>query len=56
MTHFNNNNFDGVKKITKQSYVKIQLEVNGLWDYRNESKEKYKAGLIIYITKIIVLK
>ena len=44
--------------LPKQSYVKIQFEINGLFDYRNDENEneKNKAGLIVYATKIIVLK
>lgn len=44
--------------LPKQSYVKIQFEINGLFDYRNNENEneKNKAGLIVYATKIIVLK
>lgn len=36
--------------------IKTQIEINGLWDYRTEKKEKNKCGLIAYATKIIVLK
>jgi hypothetical protein len=42
--------------LPKQSYVKVQLEIYGLWDYRNEKKDKNKVGLIIYVTKIIVFE
>ena len=44
--------------LPKQSYVKIQFEINGLFDYRNDKNEneKIKIGLIVYATKIIVLK
>lgn len=44
--------------LPKQSYVKIQFEINGLFDYRNDvnKNEKNKTGLIVYATKIIVLK
>ena len=44
--------------LPKQSYVKIQFEINGLFDYRNNENEneKNKVGLIVYATKIIVLK
>jgi hypothetical protein len=42
--------------LPKQSYVKIQFEINGLFDYRNDINEKNKTGLIVYATKIIVLK
>jgi hypothetical protein len=42
--------------LPKQSYIKAQIEINGLWDYRTENKEKNKVGLIVYVTKIIVLR
>jgi len=45
-----------VYDIPKQSYIKAQIEINGLWDYRTEIKEKNKVGLIVYVTKIIVLR
>lgn len=51
-----NNYLKTIFDIPKQSYVKVQFEINGLWDYRTEKKEKNKSGLIVYLTKIIVLK
>jgi hypothetical protein len=42
--------------LPKQSYVKIQFEINGLFDYRDGKNDKNKVGLIVYATKIIVLK
>lgn len=42
--------------LPKQSYLKTQLEINGLWDYRTEKNENNKCGLVVYATKIIVLK
>ena len=42
--------------LPKQGYIKAELEINGLWDYRTENKEKNKVGLIVYVTKIIVLR
>ena len=51
-----NNYLKTIFDIPKQSYVKVQLEINGLWDYRNEKQDKNKCGLIVYITKIIVCK
>ena len=42
--------------IPKQSYVKAQIEINGIWDYRTENKDNNKCGLIVNIKKIIVLK
>ncbi len=40
----------------KQSYIKAQIEINGIWDYRTEKQESNKCGLIVNIKKIIVLK
>ena len=51
-----NNYLKTIYDLPKQSYIKAQIEINGLWDYRNENKDKNKIGLIIYIKKIIVLK
>lgn len=51
-----NNYLKTIFDLPKQSNIKVQIEINGLWDYRNEKKEKNKCGLIVYITKIIVLK
>lgn len=51
-----NNYLKTVFDLKKQSQIKVQVEINGLWDYRNEKKDKNKCGLIIYITKIIVPK
>lgn len=51
-----NNYLKTIFDLQKQSNIKSQLEINGFWDYRNESKEKNKCGLILYATKIIVAK
>ena len=51
-----NNYLKTIFDIPKQSTVKAQLEINGFWDYRTDKKDKNKCGLIIYVTKIIVLK
>ena len=51
-----NNYLKTVFDIQKQSYLKIQIEINGIWDYRNEKKDSNKCGLIVYATKIIVPK
>lgn len=51
-----NNYLKTIFDIPKQSYLKVQFEINGLWDYRNDKKDKNKCGLIVYITKIIVCK
>ena len=51
-----NNYLKTIFDLPKQSYVKVLFEVYGLWDYRNDKKEKNKIGLILYANKIIVLK
>jgi hypothetical protein len=51
-----NNYLKTIFDLPKQSNVKIQLEIYGLWDYRTDKKESNKIGLIIYVNKIIVLK
>jgi len=51
-----NNYLKTIYDIPKQSFLKTQIEINGLWDYRTDKKEKNKIGLIVYATKIIVLK
>jgi hypothetical protein len=55
-----NNYLKTIYDLPKQSYVKIQFEINGLWDYRDNTDknkiEKNKVGLIVYASKIIVLK
>ena len=51
-----NNYLKTIFDIEKQCYVKVLCEIYGLWDYRNETKENNKIGLILYATKIIVLK
>lgn len=51
-----NNYLKTIFDIKKQNYYKVQLEINGFWDYRNEKKERNKSGLIVYVTKIIVPK
>lgn len=50
-----NNYLKTIYDIPKQSYVKTQIEINGLWDYRTDKNEKNKIGLIVYVTKLIVL-
>ena len=40
--------------IQKKSTVKVQLEINGLWDYRTDEKKSNRSGLIVYANKIIV--
>jgi hypothetical protein len=50
-----NNYLKTIFDLPKQSNVKIQLEIYGLWDYRNEKNESNKIGLIVYVNKIIVL-
>jgi len=51
-----NNYLKTLYDLPKQSYVKAQIEINGLWDYRTDKKEKNKIGLTVYITKIYVYK
>jgi hypothetical protein len=51
-----NNYLKTIFDLPKQSYVKVLFEIYGLWDYRNDKKEKNKVGLILYANKIIVLK
>jgi len=51
-----NNYLKTIFDIEKQSYVKVLCEIYGLWDYRTEEKENNKIGLILYATKIVVLK
>jgi hypothetical protein len=51
-----NNYLKTIFDIEKQCYVKVLCEIYGLWDYRNELKENNKIGLILYASKIIVLK
>ena len=51
-----NNYLKTIFDLPKQSYVKTQFEIYGLWDYRTDKKEKNKIGLIIYASKIIVQK
>ena len=41
----------------KGIYVKVLLEINGVWNYKKEDvekKEPNKVGLIAYINKIYV--
>jgi len=52
----NNNYLKTLYDLPKQSYVKAQIEINGLWDYRTDKKDKNKIGLTVYITKIYVYK
>jgi len=51
-----NNYLKTIFDLPKQSYIKVLFEIYGIWDYRNDKKEKNKSGLILYITKIIVPK
>jgi len=41
--------------LPKQSFAKVQLEINGLWDRRTDKKEENKCGLVIYATKMNIL-
>lgn len=51
-----NNYLKTIYDLPKFSNAKVQLEINGIWDYRTEKDEKNKVGLIVYASKIIVLK
>ena len=51
-----NNYLKTIFDLPKQSYVKVEFEIYGLWDYRTEKEEKNKCGLIVYISNIIVLE
>lgn len=51
-----NNYLKTIFDLPKQCYVKVLFEIYGVWDYRNDKKEKNKIGLIVYANKIIVLK
>ena len=51
-----NNYLKTIFDMPKNSYIKTQFEIFGLWDYRTEKKEKNKIGLIVYVSKIIVYK
>ena len=53
----NNNYLKTIYEIGKNIYVKVLIEVNGIWDYRSEDKkENNKVGLIVYVNKIYVYK
>lgn len=47
-----------VLDLPKQSKVKTLFEIYGIWDYRTEGNinEKNKIGLIVYTSKITVLR
>ena len=51
-----NNYLKTIFDLPKQSRVKVEFEIYGLWDYRSLKKENNKVGLIVYVNKIIVLK
>jgi hypothetical protein len=51
-----NNYLNTLYDLEKQSYIKTQIEVNGLWDYRTDKKDKNKIGLTVYATKLYVYK
>ena len=51
-----NNYLKSIYDLPKQSYIKTQIEINGIWDYRTENKNKNKIGLTIYASKIVVFK
>ena len=54
-----NNYLKGIYDLQKMSNIKAEIEVNGLWDYRDkntDTKLKNKIGLTVYINKIIVMR
>jgi hypothetical protein len=51
-----NNYLKTLYDLPKKSFVNTQIEINALWDYRTDKKENNKCGLIVYATKILVLK
>ena len=52
-----NNYLKTIYDLSKMSYIKAEIEINGLWEYRNhETKSNNKVGLTVYVSKIIVLK
>ena len=52
-----NNYLKTIYEIGKNIHVKVLIEVNGIWDYRNETqKDNNKVGLIVYVNKIHVYK
>ena len=50
----NNNYLKTIFDLEKQTYMKALIEINGLWDYRNNNIEKNKIGLICYCTKLYI--
>lgn len=51
----NSNYLKTIFDLEKQTYMKALIEINGLWDYRNNNNiEKNKIGLICYCTKIYI--
>lgn len=50
----NNNYLKTIFDLEKQTYMKALIEINGLWDYRNNNIEKHKVGLICYCTKLCI--
>ena len=53
-TDRDNNYLKTVFDMPKNCWVTTQIELYGIWDYRDESKgkEKNKVGLILYVNKI----
>jgi hypothetical protein len=51
-----NNYLKTLYDLPKQTYIKALIEINGLWDYRTDKKDKNKIGLTVYATKIYVYK
>ena len=49
-----NNYLKTVFDLDKNIFVDIELELNNLWDFRKNSEENNKLGLIINISKIYI--
>jgi hypothetical protein len=49
-----NNYLKTIFDLEKQTYMKALIEINGLWDYRNNNIEKNKVGLICYCAKLCI--
>jgi hypothetical protein len=40
--------------LPKQSFMDIEIELNNLWDFRKQSSDNNKLGLLIYVSKVYV--
>lgn len=50
----NTNYLKTIFDLKKQTYMKVLIEINGLWDYRVNNIEQNKVGLICYATKLCI--